>query len=96
MTSKLTNDRIFINVNCALSNILKVKSIKNEEEVNDKVIFSKRITILSTNINISAICVIWNGFLSKKTNVSLDNLFLWIKEKRLKFAKEVFSLSNYT
>ena len=42
----------------ALSLILKVKSIKNEEEVNDKVIFSKRITILSTNINISAICVI--------------------------------------
>ena len=38
-----------------LSCVLKVKSIKNEEEVNDKVIFSKRITILSTSIYISAI-----------------------------------------
>ena len=98
MTSILTNDRIFINVNRALSLILKVKSIKNEEEVNDKVIFSKRITILSTSIYISAIWIVWNGFLSKETEISLDNLFLWIREKTLIFEnkKESLFYKNYT
>ena len=85
MTSNTTNDKIFTNVRKALSIKLKVKSIKNKEEIDDKVIFRKRITVISTSIYISVICVIWNGFLSKKTKVSLDNLFLWIMEKRLSY-----------